>query len=228
MNAAVGVLIVDDASGLEPSFRAMLEHEPALRTIGETDINDDALSGAAQGPIAVVFAREDNIDNACARIASFREHHPLLRILVVFRALDASALGKLVETGADWFVGHTTSIRDICTTIVSIAQGETDAAAMPDGAKADGRDVPEGAGLTPREAEVLRFLSSGFSNKEVARRLSLSVRTVETHRLNLRRKTKTGRLKDLVQLARQIGLAPVLEGEARPLRRLALEARAAH
>ena len=78
----------------------------------------------------------------------------------------------------------------------------------------------ESLGLTPREAEVLRFLSAGFSNKEVARRLTVSVRTVETHRLNLRRKTKTGRLKDLVQLARQIGLAPVLDGEARPLRRI--------
>ena len=64
---------------------------------------------------------------------------------------------------------------------------------------------------------MLRFLSSGFSNKEVARRLTLSVRTVETHRLNLRRKTQTGRLKDLVSLARQLGLAPVVEAE--PARR---------
>jgi len=37
------------------------------------------------------------------------------------------------------------------------------------------------------------------------------VRTVETHRLNLRRKTQTGRLKDLVSLARQLGLAPVVD-----------------
>jgi DNA-binding CsgD family transcriptional regulator len=66
--------------------------------------------------------------------------------------------------------------------------------------------------ITPREAEVLRFLSSGFSNKEVARRLALSVRTVETHRFNLRRKTKTGRLKDLVSLARELGLPPVIDG----------------
>ena len=72
--------------------------------------------------------------------------------------------------------------------------------------------MPE-KGSQPREAEILRFLSAGFSNKEVARRLSLSVRTVETHRLNLRRKTQTGRLKDLVCLARQLGLAPVVESE---------------
>jgi len=74
-------------------------------------------------------------------------------------------------------------------------------------------DQGDSLGLTPREAEVLRFLSSGFSNKEVARRLALSVRTVETHRLNLRRKTQTGRLKDLVSLARQLGLAPVVDSD---------------
>ena len=67
-----------------------------------------------------------------------------------------------------------------------------------------------------REAEILRFLSAGFSNKEVARRLNLSVRTVETHRLNLRRKTQTGRLKDLVALARHLGLTPVVD--AAPVR----------
>lgn len=60
---------------------------------------------------------------------------------------------------------------------------------------------------------MLRFLSSGFSNKEVARLLVLSVRTVETHRLNLRRKTQTGRLKELVSLSRQLGLAPITESE---------------
>ena len=78
----------------------------------------------------------------------------------------------------------------------------------------DASEAGDTLGLTPREAEVLRFLGAGFSNKEVARRLSLSVRTVETHRLNLRRKTQTGRLKDLVSLARQLGLAPVVDTES--------------
>jgi two-component system secretion response regulator SsrB len=63
--------------------------------------------------------------------------------------------------------------------------------------------------ITTRETEILRYLAEGYSNKEVARRLDLSVRTVETHRLNLRRKTQTGRLHELVKLARAMGLEPV-------------------
>ncbi len=63
--------------------------------------------------------------------------------------------------------------------------------------------------MTPRETEVLRHLASGFSNKETARRLGIAPRTVETHRLNLRRVSGAGRLRDLVVLARDLGLEPV-------------------
>ena len=99
-----------------------------------------------------------------------------------------------------------------CAALLALAEG-SDCLVPPDQQATLPAEPGDSLGLTPREAEVLRFLSSGFSNKEVARRLALSVRTVETHRLNLRRKTQTGRLKDLVSLARQLGLAPVVDSE---------------
>jgi len=61
-------------------------------------------------------------------------------------------------------------------------------------------------GLTSRETEILRFICSGFSNKDIARRFQLSVRTVETHRLNIRKKTNAVRLRDLVNVGKQLGL----------------------
>lgn len=71
------------------------------------------------------------------------------------------------------------------------------------------RSGPSSHVLTPAETVVLRHLACGWSNKETARKLGLSVRTIETHRLNLRRKTQTGRLSDLVALARDLGLGAV-------------------
>ena len=132
-----------------------------------------------------------------------------LKIAAAFEVLDIAAAGRLMAAGADVFVARTASARVVCAAILAVA----DAAAVS-------KPSEPGDGLTPRETEILRFLSAGFSNKEVARRLGLSVRTVETHRLNLRRKTQTGRLKDLVALARRLGLAPVTEtGSAVPARR---------
>lgn len=208
MSHAVGVLIVDEPPGLEASFRATLEHAPALRTIGEQELDGSEAGSDTAGTVALVFVREAHLEAACERIAILREGRPALRVLVVFKALDATDIRRLIEAGADAFVGRGAPAREVCSAIVALAGG---LAPLVDGPAAHDGEAPDSLGLTPREAEVLRFLSAGFSNKEVARRLSLSVRTVETHRLNLRRKTQTGRLKDLVSLARQLGLDPVLD-----------------
>ncbi|KMO19197.1 LuxR C-terminal-related transcriptional regulator [Methylobacterium platani] len=213
MSDAVRVLIINEPSDLGAAFRATLEHAPALLTVGEEELEDP-------GRPCVVLAFAPAIGPAA--IASLRERAPEARILVAFQAADAAEIGRLAVAGADAFVARCAPPREICATILALARGLPLHEGEPDGPAPEA--AAESLGLTPREAEVLRFLSAGFSNKEVARRLTVSVRTVETHRLNLRRKTKTGRLKDLVQLARQIGLAPVLEGEARPLRRVGHEA----
>ena len=220
---AVELLIVDEPSGLDARMRAELEHAPALRTIGE----DDLARGGPVPAVALVPVDGAGAEAGCARIAALREGRPWLRVLAVFRTLDASAMNRLIAAGADAFVGCGTPADEVCASVLALAKG---APPTPSAAAASACPPTEdpAIGLTPREAEVLRFLSAGFSYKEVARRLSLSVRTVETHRLNLRRKTQTGRLKDLVTLARQLGLAPVLDTEAprSPARHTAHAARA--
>ena len=58
-------------------------------------------------------------------------------------------------------------------------------------------------GLTPRELEVLSLLAQGYMNPEIAEQLVLSVRTVETHRANIQRKTGAGTRAELVAYARE-------------------------
>jgi len=216
---AVELLIVDEPSGLDERMRAELEHAPALRTIGE----DDLARGGPVPAVALVPVDGARAEAGCARIAALRDGRPWLRVLAVFRTLDAPAMNRLIAAGADAFIGCGTPADEVCASVLALAKGTSPASSSARPAAED-----SAIGLTPREAEVLRFLSAGFSNKEVARRLSLSVRTVETHRLNLRRKTQTGRLKDLVTLARQLGLAPVLDTETprSPTRHTAHAARA--
>lgn len=206
MSDAVGVLILDEPQDLCPTFRATLEHMPALQTVTEGDLGA-GWSGAA---VAVVFLDETRLGDGLARILSLRDRLRGLRILAAFQALTGADLQALLAAGADAVVARSGPPREICAAVLALAEGAPCLVAAP----AEAPESGEALGLTPREAEVLRFLSAGFSNKEVARRLALSVRTVETHRLNLRRKTQTGRLKDLVSLARQLGLAPVVDGEA--------------
>ncbi|CAO4165033.1 response regulator transcription factor [Methylorubrum populi] len=202
---AVQLLIVDEPTRLDARLRARLEHAPLLRTIGENDL---AGSGPAAA-VALIAVEGSQPEADCARISALRAGRPWLRVLVLFRALDAQAMSRMIEAGADAFIGAGGSAEEVCASVLALA-----GAAAPAPRAVAEETLPDAVGLTPREAEVLRFLSAGFSNKEVARRLSLSVRTVETHRLNLRRKTQTGRLKDLVTLARRLGLDPVIDTES--------------
>ncbi|KQT89992.1 hypothetical protein ASG60_10125 [Methylobacterium sp. Leaf469] len=210
MHQAVGVLIVDEPHGLQPSFRAALEHEPTLHTVSEADLSRGG-SDVPGANVALVVVGDGDPEGGVARIGGLRARCPGLKIVAAFETLDAAAMARLVAAGTDMFVARTASARVVCAAILALG-----------GLDAPAQGMAPTDGLTPREAEILRFLSAGFSNKEVARRLGLSVRTVETHRLNLRRKTQTGRLKDLVALARQLGLAPVTDTEgSTPVRRTA-------
>ncbi|WP_375464069.1 response regulator transcription factor [uncultured Methylobacterium sp.] len=210
MSKAVDVLVFDEPQALNPAFRATLEHMPALHTIGEGDL--DRVDPA--NTVALIFLDEARLQDGLARLADLRERMPAVRTLLAFQALTADALRSVLDAGADAVVARSASPRDLCTAVLALANGGELLVVQPESeGLASASEPADSLGLTPREAEVLRFLSAGFSNKEVARRLTLSVRTVETHRLNLRRKTQTGRLKDLVSLARQLGLAPVVDAE---------------
>jgi two-component system, LuxR family, secretion system response regulator SsrB len=143
--------------------------------------------------------------DAAPLVAALKARSPGLAVMVEVSAAAADDLQRLLEAGADAVVAAGTSARDVRLVAASLAS----CASAPSAGEAS----PE-FGLTAREIEVLRFLSAGFSNKEVARRLDVSVRTVETHRFNLRRKTQAGRLKDLVHLARRMGLPPASEGDS--------------
>jgi DNA-binding NarL/FixJ family response regulator len=208
MSTAVGVLILDEPRGLGTTVQATLEHMPDFHTIVEAD-----LGGAdAQNAIALIFVDEIRLVDVIDRIFSLKKRQPNLRTLVAFGVLAADDLRALLAAGADAFVARSKSPRDLGAALLALAEG-SERLAPPKRLV----DLPEALTelprLTPREAEVLRFVSSGFSNKEIARRLALSVRTIETHRLNLRGKTQTGRLSDLISLARHLGLPPVVNSD---------------
>ena len=151
---------------------------------------------------ADIIVRAGPLDEVIAAVATAKLRRPGDRVLVEVVMLEAAALRRLLDAGVDGILAMGASARD-----AGGPQADATRHAAPS----------EANGLTAREVEVLRFLGAGYSNKEVARRLDVSVRTVETHRFNLRRKTRAGRLKDLVRLARRMGLPAAEDADLRPI-----------
>lgn len=132
------------------------------------------------------------------------------RAIAVLAPGDLASLAPLVRTGYRGFVLDDRVAKDIVPAIMAIGSGGAYLSADLLRALVDPASrkaaVPSAQGLTPREQEILSMIAIGLSNKDVARRLDLSVRTVETHRLNIRKKTAARDRRDLIRVAQRLGL----------------------
>lgn len=129
---------------------------------------------------------------------------PLMRLLIGVSPGEDAELPGMQKTGRISLISRMASSSAYHAALLALARGRRlrSAVFLP-------QRRPSSAtlfGLTEREKEILGLICSGYSNKDVARLLDLSVRTVETHRLNIRRKTRAVRLRDLLQVAHQLGL----------------------
>jgi len=127
----------------------------------------------------------------------------------LFLQIYAGMLGLLtVEFGTQIFMAPRKSVRSkkpaktIKTTKSTKAAGTAKKAksTKPTGKRADG--------LTPRQKEILKLVSQGNTNRDIARRLTISVRTVEVHRFNLMRRLKVRNVAQLLRQALQDGFLP--------------------
>ena len=198
----ISVLLLDQSARAAPTLRTALEHVPALKMISEAELSQDD----HRNKVAAIFVQEPEFAETLSLIDTLKVRFPTLRVLVAFQALNSRAIQQFLDAGADAFVMYNAAPEDFCAALTAMAQGGTSSTNLTIQSDDAAKDLS--LGMTRREVQILRLLSAGCSNKEVARQLNLSVRTVETHRLNLRRKTHTGRLHELVTLARHLKLAP--------------------
>jgi DNA-binding NarL/FixJ family response regulator len=132
------------------------------------------------------------------------------RAIALLALADLATLAPLVRAGFRGFVLDDRVARDIVPAIQAVGSGGAYLSAdllraIVDPAARAGAD-PASQGITPREQEILAMIALGLSNKDAARRLDLSVRTVETHRLNIRKKTGARDRRDLIRVAQRLGL----------------------
>ena len=179
----------------------------------------DVVAAAADGTAAVLAANNHpgatvivsaNLvrPNAAATIRRLRATAPDSEIVVVGVQEDALFIRDLVNQGVGAIVAADAPPDEYWNAVHAVRfgalylSGPIAETLFHSGPRRDAAENPYG--LTAREVDILRSLSEGMSNKEVARQLDLSVRTVETHRLNIRRKTNSHNLSDLVRISRML------------------------
>jgi DNA-binding NarL/FixJ family response regulator len=196
----VQILLVDDHPLVRDGLRARLESIPHFRIVGEAANADEALKHAEEQVIDLALMDINlNGANGIELTARFHARHPNIAVLMLSMHDKAEYVMQTMQAGARGYVLKDAPAIDIITAIDTVISGGIYYSAGL--AKQLARPVPPAMLLTMREREVLQRIASGRSNKHIAREMDLSVRTVETHRLNIKRKLGIEGQADLIRFA---------------------------
>lgn len=196
----VRILLVDDHPLVRDGLRSRLETIAHFAVVAEAANADEALSHA--GSKAIDLALMDiNLHGMSGIELTGRFHalYPGIAVLMLSMHDKAEYVMQAIQAGARGYVLKDAPGQDIITAIDTVMSGGIYYSAGL--AKQLSRPLAPAALLTLREREVLNRIAIGKSNKHIARELDLSPRTVETHRLNIKRKLGIDGQADLIRFA---------------------------
>jgi DNA-binding NarL/FixJ family response regulator len=203
------VLLADDHVTVRHGLKLLIDGQPDMKVIAEASDGATAVkSAAALKPDVVVMDISMPGMNGLVATRALKEQQPGTAVITLTRHSDDAYLQELLRAGVSGYVLKQSAPTELLRAIREAAAGaqyldSTLAARVTAGFLArEGRTVDKpGAALSQREAEVLRLIASGYSNKEIAGRLSLSVKTVEAHKANAMRKLGLNGRIDIVKYA---------------------------
>lgn len=183
----IRIVLVDDHALVREGLRARLEVLPNLHVVGEAGSGAQALRLAAeQQPDLMLLDVGMRGMSGIQVVAELKRSCPSVRVLMLSMYDQREYVVSAMHAGASGYLLKEASITEVIKAIEVVADGETYFSHAIDTTPGGMRHESEA--ITSRERDVLIRLAQGQSNKAVARALEVSVRTVETHRLNLRRK----------------------------------------
>ena len=201
----IRVALVDDHSLVRDGIKALLAVMAPLEVVGEAENGADAIEmvGRCKPDLLLVDISLKDL-NGLELTRVLRSQYPSLKVLMLSMYDNNEYVSESVRAGASGYVLKNSPSREIIAAIEAIASGGTFySAEIAQRLIADKSTDNE---LTPRESQVLYKMAQGLNNKEMARELDISVRTVETHRLSIRRKLNIDKPAALVKYAIDHGI----------------------
>jgi two-component system, NarL family, response regulator NreC len=209
----IQILIADDHGVLRAGLRTLLNAEPNLEVVGEASDGDTVLRLANElRPDIVLLDISMPGPGGIEVTRQLKASLPELRVLILTAHEDESMLREAVQAGAAGYIIKRAVESELINAILSVSRGDLyvhpamTRALLKETSLFPSMPEPSVESLTPREIEVLRLIAKGYTNGQIAKELSLSVRTVESHRANLMGKLELRSRVELVRYAMEHGL----------------------
>lgn len=213
--ANIRVLIVDDHTLFRESLRSLLKAAGGIEIVGEAEDGIEAVRKADQlRPDVVLMDIAMPNFNGLQATRKIKKENPSVKVLILTMYETEQYIIEMLHSGASGYILKRAAARELVSAIQAVSQGN--AYLYPSVAKKvlngyleqikarEKEDDHER--LSVRELDVLCLVAEGRTNKEIAKLLSISVHTVQTHRLNLMKKLKVHDRTQLVRYAIREGL----------------------
>ena len=203
------ILLADDHVIVRHGLKLLIDSQPDMTVIAEVSDGEAAVQRAvALKPDVIVMDISMPGMNGLAATRTLRQLRPDAAIVTLTRHSDDAYLQELLRAGVSGYVLKQSAPTELLQAIRAAGAGRqyldsTLAARVTAGfpARESTRQNKAAATLSERESQVLRLIASGYSNKEIAARLSLSVKTVEAHKANAMKKLDLNGRIDIVKYA---------------------------
>ena len=204
------ILLAEDHNTVREGIKMLVNAQPDMEVIGEAENGNAAITQTRElNPDMLVMDISMPELNGLKATEKLRKEFPELKILTLTRHTDDGYLKQLIKAGVNGYVLKQSAPTELINAIRTVRAGRSyvDSELTQ---KLLGRYTGRTSGplrgegtkeITERESEVLRSIAWGYSNKEIASRLDLSVKTVEAHKSNAMRKLNMRSRIDIVRYA---------------------------
>jgi two-component system response regulator NreC len=207
----IRVLISDDHAVVRSGLGMLIDVQPDMEVVGFASDGKEAYEKALEirPDVVLMDLSMPPGENGISATARIKEAVPEVQVLVLTMHDDEEYLFRALQAGASGYILKSAPDFDLITAIRTVSKGQ--AYLYPSATKSlieeflqmvkNGEEQAKYEILTEREKEVLILIAKGFSNKEIAEKLTVSVKTVESHKAHIMEKLHLKTRPDLVRYA---------------------------
>ncbi len=207
----IRILLADDHTILRDGIRSLLEDDPNIVVVGEAENGRAAVKMACQlEPDVVLMDIAMPILNGLEATRQIKRDIPKVKVLILSMHDDDAYIQQALTYGAMGYILKDASASELLAAIFTVYNGE--AVLSPPITRLVIEDYLRWGGIqnnstyngiSPREHEVLQLIAEGYNNKEIAKILTIAIKTVQTHRSNIMKKLDLHDSGELIKYAIQ-------------------------
>ncbi len=210
------ILLADDHTIVRQGLRSLLEVKAKVEVVGEADDGRQALAMAEKlKPEAIIMDIAMPGLNGLEALQQLKSTMPDIKVVILSMHVEENYVTRALRSGASGFVYKGSAFDDLVLAIKAVSDGEVFLSSAASQVLVNGflqtsaeqkQEQDKFDRLTPREREIIQLFAEGKTRPQISKTLSISVKTVDRHKENLKDKLDLTNDEEIVRIAKKMGL----------------------